>query len=717
MTRLRGLICICGLAAALLASSASAASAATFYVSTTGKDTNACTEPALPCKTIAKAVTDSEGVPGAATVDVGAGTYEETVKLAKPADDGLTINGAGSAAGGTVLQPPSGAGEAAFHVAVPGAAISLSNLSIVDVSGNAHDGVETVSETTLENVAVDMRNPDSENGIVASEFGSLVLDGCAVTMESGSTGVAIGAGLVPLTVENTSVTVENGSKSIGVEAEDAPVSIAAATLNLGSTAGVGIEATGGSTSLSGVSVTDGGEQPGLESVLAKPVSMTGVHLTMTNAKNTNPGVVAEYNTSETIQGLHVSGAWGGPALVSVFGNVTLRDSQLIEAPTSTAMAVEYEGESEGPGLFVQRSVLETSPTAGEALLALGGSVTLDSSEVLGGKDGILFDQVAGKERTLTVSASTVDAGTLGEAGEAGVAGVDVIAGEDNSIANARIVGSVVLEPQIATVEAGGKSATIDCSYSDAPNQTQTATATEGTIACPTGSSGETSSEVKSLFSEPFTNYQLSPSSSALVSVPAGAISLPFGLTPSSTDLAGNPRSENVACAALQDKGALELPGHGTPCPTPAPPASPLPAPKPLAGVISALTISPSALFAAPSGATISAITSSAKKYGAKISYRDSQAATTTFTVLRETSGRKQGKSCKKPSNSNKHGKRCTLYVQVGSFTHADKAAANSFHFSGRLKGRRLAPGSYRLQAVAHDAAGNGVAVDKSFTIR
>jgi hypothetical protein len=715
MIRLRGFLCIFGLTVAVLVGGASAASAATFYVSTTGKDTNACTEAALPCRTIAKAVTDSEGVPGAAAIDVGAGTYEETVNLAKPADGGLTINGTGSGAGGTVLQPPSGAGEAAFHVAVPGAAVGLTNLSIVDVSGNTRDGIETVGETTLENVAVDMRNAGSEDGIVANESGSLILNGCAVTMGSGSTGVAIAAALTPLTVENTSVTVENGSTSVGIEGEYAPVSIASATLNLGSTAGVGIEATGGSTSVSGVSVTDGGEQPGLVSEFTKPASVTGVRVTMTNAKNTNPAVVAEYNISETIQGLHVSGAWGGPALVSI-GDATLRDSQLIEAPTSGATAVEYEGESEGPGLFVQRSVLQTAATAGAALEALGGSVTLDSSEVLGGKDGILFDQVAGKERTLTVSASTVDAGTLGEAGEAGVVGVDLIAG-GNSVATARIVGSIVLEPQIATVEAGGKSATIDCSYSDAPNQTQTATTTEGAIACPTGSAGETSSEVKSLFSEPFANYQLSPSSSAVDSVPVGAISLPFGLTPSATDLAGNPRFEDVACAALQDKGALELPGHGTPCPTPIPPTPPLPAPKPLAGVISALTISPSSFFAAPSGATISAITSSAKKYGAKISYRDSQAATTTFTVLRETSGRKQGKSCKKPSNSNKHGKRCTLLTAVGSFTHADKAAANSFHFSGRIKGKRLAPGAYRLQAIAHDAAGNGLAVTKSFTIK
>jgi hypothetical protein len=375
-----------------------------------------------------------------------------------------------------------------------------------------------------------------------------------------------------------------------------------------------------------------------------------------------------------------------------------------------------EGGSEGPGLFAQRSVFETGPTASAALEAVDNGVTLDSSEVLGGKDGIQFEQEGGKERTLTVSASTIDAGSLGVADPAGVSGVELLAGEDNSVATARIVGSIVLEPQIAKIGPGGQTATIDCSYSDAPSQTQAQTSTEGAIACAAGTEGNSSSEPQSLFAEPLTNYQLLPSSSALDSVPAGAISLPSSFTPSSTDLAGNPRSEGLDCVALQDKGALELPGHSSACP--APPVAPIsvPAPKPLKGVLSALSISPSAFFAAPSGATTSAVAASKKKYGAKVSYRDSQAATTTFTVLLETSGRKQGKSCKKPSGRNKHGKRCTLLVKVGSFTHTDTAGANSLHFSGRIKGEKLPAGTYELQAVAHDAAGDGATVSKSFKI-
>ena len=171
------------------------------------------------------------------------------------------------------------------------------------------------------------------------------------------------------------------------------------------------------------------------------------------------------------------------------------------------------------------------------------------------------------------------------------------------------------------------------------------------------------------------------------------------------------------CFSAQDKGALELQGHLVNCPSSPPPVV-QPLAKPVAGVISALTISPSAFLAAPKGATISSASSATKKkYGAKITYRDSQAATTTFTVLLPLAGRMQGKSCKKPGRSNKHGRDCTLYKPLGSFTHTDVAGANSLHFSGRLHAKKLAKGSYRLQAVAHDAAGNGAAVNKGFTIK
>jgi hypothetical protein len=47
----------------------------------------------------------------------------------------------------------------------------------------------------------------------------------------------------------------------------------------------------------------------------------------------------------------------------------------------------------------------------------------------------------------------------------------------------------------------------------------------------------------------------------------------------------------------------------------------------------------------------------------------------------------------------------------------DVAGANSVRFSGRLKGKALAKGAYKLQAVPRTAAGGGATVSKSFTIK
>ena len=55
---------------------------------------------------------------------------------------------------------------------------------------------------------------------------------------------------------------------------------------------------------------------------------------------------------------------------------------------------------------------------------------------------------------------------------------------------------------------------------------------------------------------------------------------------------------------------------------------------------------------------------------------------------------------------------------MGTFTHTDTAGAGSaLHFSGRIKGRVIAPGPYTLQAVASDAAGKGPVASAHFTIR
>jgi hypothetical protein len=93
--------------------------------------------------------------------------------------------------------------------------------------------------------------------------------------------------------------------------------------------------------------------------------------------------------------------------------------------------------------------------------------------------------------------------------------------------------------------------------------------------------------------------------------------------------------------------------------------------------------------------------------GTVVSYSLSEPAQVAFTVQRAAPGRRARGGCRKPSARNRSGKRCTRFVRVtGSFTHSGATGANRFRFTGRVGGRKLAPGTYRLAATATDPAGN-----------
>jgi hypothetical protein len=121
----------------------------------------------------------------------------------------------------------------------------------------------------------------------------------------------------------------------------------------------------------------------------------------------------------------------------------------------------------------------------------------------------------------------------------------------------------------------------------------------------------------------------------------------------------------------------------------------------LAPVMSALKLSPTRFAAAPKRS------SRAAKTGTTITYKLSEAARVTFRVQRAAPGRRVGRGCRKPTAKNRKRARCTRFVTLrGSFGQAAKAGANKRAFDGKLRGRPLARGSYRLVATAVDAAGN-----------
>jgi hypothetical protein len=146
------------------------------------------------------------------------------------------------------------------------------------------------------------------------------------------------------------------------------------------------------------------------------------------------------------------------------------------------------------------------------------------------------------------------------------------------------------------------------------------------------------------------------------------------------DLAGNTR----ILGAAPDIGAFEI--------------APLPVVPLAAGQIQSLSATPHKFRAANiGGAVVSAKKKAKAPIGTTVSYSLSAAATVTFSVERRLPGRKVGKRCVKQTRANRTKKKCARFKPVkGSFTHSGQAGQNRFKFSGRIAGKGLGPGRYRL---------------------
>jgi len=135
-------------------------------------------------------------------------------------------------------------------------------------------------------------------------------------------------------------------------------------------------------------------------------------------------------------------------------------------------------------------------------------------------------------------------------------------------------------------------------------------------------------------------------------------------------------------------------------------------------VLGHLGISPTS-FRPESGGGPSIASKKRTTRGAFVSYSDSQAATTTFTVQRPRRGFRSGRRCvaRRPLRHPGRLRRCTFYQSVGGFSRPDRAGSNRFHLSGRVNGRALHVGRYRLQAVAKNGDGQrSLAANMSFSI-
>jgi hypothetical protein len=128
------------------------------------------------------------------------------------------------------------------------------------------------------------------------------------------------------------------------------------------------------------------------------------------------------------------------------------------------------------------------------------------------------------------------------------------------------------------------------------------------------------------------------------------------------------------------------------------PSSPPPPPVAKAA-LSALRISPPRFKAAARGATFAKA-----KTGATVTYAMSGAGAVKLRAYRGVRGVRVGARCVAKSRRHRTGRACTRYVAVGkAISRASAAGSNRMRFSGRIGGKKLRPGRYRLQSL--DPAG------------
>lgn len=141
-----------------------------------------------------------------------------------------------------------------------------------------------------------------------------------------------------------------------------------------------------------------------------------------------------------------------------------------------------------------------------------------------------------------------------------------------------------------------------------------------------------------------------------------------------------------------------------------------PSPAAVVAVARRVSISPSAFFAANSGPSVRV--SRQRRTGARVSYRLNLPASVRFTAERASKGRRVGRLCVAKRKSNRKRRGCVRYIALrGNFTLQGRVGSNGFRFSGRIGGRKLQRGGYRLVATPTAGGRVGTVGRKGFRIR
>lgn len=153
---------------------------------------------------------------------------------------------------------------------------------------------------------------------------------------------------------------------------------------------------------------------------------------------------------------------------------------------------------------------------------------------------------------------------------------------------------------------------------------------------------------------------------------------------------------------------VPIPGPGGPSPGP---SGPIPGPGPIAApVVSNLTQSSSRW-------RVRAVKRQPRlPVGTTFRFRLNRAASVRLSFSRILSGRRAGGRCVKPTRANRSKPRCSRYQSRGALTMAGRAGSNAYTFRGRIRGRTLKPGRYRLRVTALADGKTSAAVSIRFTI-
>jgi hypothetical protein len=182
-------------------------------------------------------------------------------------------------------------------------------------------------------------------------------------------------------------------------------------------------------------------------------------------------------------------------------------------------------------------------------------------------------------------------------------------------------------------------------------------------------------------------------------------------TVTATDTASNGTTQTVhyTVKPASDPPAADGPPAADHPPTagPAPPAD-------RAVTLGALGLSPTVFKAARSGASTSAKKQSKAKVGTRVTFNLSERGWVRFTVERKLQGRESGKRCVARRKSNRKKTACARWVKSrGAFTITGETGKNTFTFRGRVGGKSLKPGRYRVNGQATDTTKHRSAIRRT----